>query len=675
MALTQVPNTAGKLERIDQLAKHGLNTPRMLLIPVGSTFDSELLRRMRRIAAGDRLMTVRTYHPTDEITFAKGPFAPEIPVADAIRLAEELSREWNVLFQEAIDVERTALAGNIALSADGTGHYEALVGRYRVREVEDPPPGAEAASRFAMFDDPSEIVEPGIREAVERVLDSGLIGDVTAASERLLVEFNVQRDPVGRCHEPVLYWEWRPLPARAFGGRSAQRPAASASTGSLVGVGVPGLSSPDPAADATVLGGKGAGLTRAFAAGLPVPPFVVCSPPHRSSGRAPAEGWRRELEHAIAALDRAASDFFGGSGGRRMAVRSSPSISMPGMLDTVLDVEPTADAVEHSIREVLDSWNSDRARDYRGTLQIAEGAGLAVILQPMVDARRGTRAGSGVGFTRNPATGAMGPELEFVERELGLSLVGGDALPMATADVRLRWPDLFQVLVAWCPVLERASGDMQEFEFAIEDGRACLLQTRSAKRTPWAGLRVAHDLWKSAVLDTEQAAELVGNSEAARLVQRHLAKGRAAPVGSGRVASPGVAVGRVAFDVAGAERIMKAGDDVVLLATVPSPEDYPVIRRAKALVSSRGGITSHASVVALDAGIVAVVGCRELEVERSERRARLGNTVLREGDWLSIDAADRGEVFLGRLEEERPRPPSGLSPEIISWARSLATSR
>src|SRR5437899_7180861 len=119
-AVSPPSGTAGKLERIEQLHSYGLNTPRLTLVPAGSVFDAELVARLRAAAAGDRLMTVRTYHPEDETTFAKGPFAPEVPVEEAIRRAEEFSRDWNVLFQEAIDIDDTLLAGNLLLAANGS---------------------------------------------------------------------------------------------------------------------------------------------------------------------------------------------------------------------------------------------------------------------------------------------------------------------------------------------------------------------------------------------------------------------------------------------------------------------------------------------------------------------------------------------------------------------------
>ena len=348
---------------------------------------------------------------------------------------------------------------------------------------------------------------------------------------------------------------------------------------------------------------------------------------------------------------------------------------MPGMLDTVLDVEPVPDQVERSVRAVLASWGSERAREYRRAHRIPEDAGLAVVLQPMVAATAGGFSGSGVGFTRDPVTGAGGPEIEFVEHEPGVRLVSGEAVPLATAEIMSRWPQAFAEIASWCPVLEDVAGDMQEFEFAIEDGRAFLLQTRRATRTPAAALRVARDLHERGVIGLRQAAALVEHSDPDALLARRLQTAGSTPVGTGRVASPGVAVGRAAFDLAGTERILRDGDDVVLLAPVPTPSDYPLLRRAKAVVSTRGGVTSHASVVALDAGIVAVVGCSELAVERAGRTARFGATVVGEGDWLSIDAREHGEVFVGRLAETAPRLPPDVSPELVSWARELARSR
>ena len=665
---------AGKLERIDQLARHGLNTPRIMLIPLGSPFDDELRTRMRELAAGDARMTVRTYHPSDEITYAKGPFAPEVPIEDAMLLAEEFAGEWNVLFQEAIDVDATLLAGNVALSADGAGAFEALAGRYRVREVEDPPVGAEADIRSGEFAHPAEIDEPQVRDAVQRVLDSGVVAAV-APRGQILLELNAQSEPVGRRHELLLFWEWRPLPSPTGGYGQATRVVMGRQHGGVIGVGVPGLPPPpDEASFEPTLGGKGAGLARAFAAGLPVPPFLVLDATDPMSPGPLHPDRRVELDRALRALTAAADDFFGDRdrSARRLAVRSSPAVSMPGMLDTVLQVEPNGAAVATAVRRVLSSWNSDRAREYRRTHAISEHSGLAVVLQPMVDATGGDRAGSGVGFTRHPTRGDPYPEVEYVEGEQGHGLVGGDALPLATREFSDRWPDLFGQLLEWCPVLERIQGDAQEFEFTFECGRGCLLQTRRAKRTAVAAVRIAHDLVQDGVIDLRQAREallLMGCGRCRRTPSRQRWGGRG---GSRPHGVPGGGGG--ARGIRCRWRRTHPWQRRRRHLLMPDPE--PLRLSAAAPLRSRSldprGITSHASVVALDAGIVAVVGCRSLEVIRAERAAAFGDVVVAEGDWLSVEAAPGGAaIYAGRLPEEGPSLPPGLSQAVVNWARDL----
>jgi phosphohistidine swiveling domain-containing protein len=636
-------STAGKLERIGQLAAHGLNTPRLTLVPVGTPFDDELRQRLVDAARGDRLMTVRTYHPTDEITYAKGPFAPEIPLEEAIATAEELAADWNVLFQEAIDVNDTELAGNIALSRDGSGQYEALAGRHRVREVEDPPSGATLLE--GSFASPDEIPEPAIRDAVRRVMRSGLLKDVGDAAQRVLLEFNVQEHPVGERREPLLFWEWRPVPAGAAAARAAPR-APSDEEGAAIGA-------------------KAAGLARARAAGLPVPPYIVLG----------GQEIPQRLTDELVALRSAAVDFFGDERPRSLAVRSSPMVSMPGMLDTLLHVDDDPAAVAQAIEKVRGSWESDRAVEYRHVHGIPDDAGLGVIVQPMVRADEDERGASGVGFTRNHATGEEALELELVEGGLALALVSGDAVPLTTAEVEARWPDVYRQLSGWAPVLERASRDMQEFEFAVEAGRAYLLQTRAAKRSHEAAVRVAYELARAEVIDEGRARELLEMADLSHLVRPRLSANGQVPAGTGRVASPGVAVGRAAFDREGLDRLNASGHGSILLLTVPSPDDYPTLRRAAAVVSARGGITSHASVLALGEGIPAVVSCRELAVDREGRSARLGTATVTEGDWLSVDAHEPAAVYLGQMPEIEAAVPEGLTPEAIDWARSLIGDR
>lgn len=660
------PGTAGKLERIRQLADNGLNTPRLIQIDVGTRFDDDLRARLRTEAAGERLMTIRTYHPTDETTYARGPFFPEIPVEEAIRRAEELSREWHVLYQEAIDVGDTLFAGNLLLAADGSGTYEVLAGPYRVRDVEQPPPGAEGCLRQATFGSPAEIPEAPIREAVQRVLASGLIDDVAPAGEPVVIEFNVQRRPVGRLREPILFWEWRPLR------RSTRRTAEAVEigvlrSGTVYGMGIPYRPVPPTHAQPAVLGGKGFSLWRMAEAGLPVPPAIVLSAPPEVRATLP-EPWEDAIDEALEALRAVSAN-------RAVSVRSSPTVSMPGMLATVLDVEPTVDELRAAIRTVLKSWSTEPAIAYRRDRGIGGAVGLAVVVQPMVYADRDERSGSGVGFSRSPLTGEPQVVLEYAERALGSEIVGGVRTPLATEEVGRRYPNLWETVSGCARSLERLFGDMQEFEFAVESGRFHLLQSRPGKRTQAARVRIAHDLLTSGLMSEEQALEELMVVDLDRLVQRRLETSGAEPLALARVAAPGAAVGRVALGRKAVGRLRAAGEPVVLCARTTNPSDYPLMRDLVGLVTRHGGVTSHAAVAALEAGIVALVGCEALEIDDERAVARFAGVEVGEDEWLSIEGADVGRIYTGQLSERPAEFPPGLTPELLDWARRMVDRR
>jgi hypothetical protein len=197
--------TEGKRERIEQLRRLGYNTPRILRIPWGTIVDKGWRARMKALAAGAPRVTVRSYHPTDEIAHPRGPFRPEIPFEEAVAFAAETAREWDVLFQEAIDVADTRLAGRLLLRSDGSGHYEALRGAYRVRELDHPPASAQDAYAAVSFTAPDAVVDAEMRAVIHALRD--LPRQLGAHS--LIVEFNVQQHPSGLRREPLLLWEWR----------------------------------------------------------------------------------------------------------------------------------------------------------------------------------------------------------------------------------------------------------------------------------------------------------------------------------------------------------------------------------------------------------------------------------------------------------------------------------
>ena len=502
MPALATPADIDKLTRIRQLRAHGLNTPRVELIEARTAVDESLRLRLVEIAAGDERMTVRTYRSDDEIGHAKGPFIPEVPVGEAIAAVEELVSGWDILFQEAIDVEETVLAGNLVLSGSGWGRYEVLRGTYRVRDVDDLPGGASKDLAAARFDSLDEIHDPLVRDAAERVVRSGLLYAVSPGmDEPVVLELNVQSAPVGALKEPLLWWEWRPLVPHK---QSAHIPAVRATanpTERIWSLGVESLPEPD-ATDRLALGGKGAGLACARSRGLPTPPAFVLSPPVD-----PAEIGELQLGAAVEALLEEGQSRLGRSPDTaRLAVRSSPVDSMPGMLDTVLDVEPTTDAVWAAVGTVLESWSSERARLYRRMHRLGESDRLAVVVQQMIFADADVESGSGVGFTRDPRTGVPNAVIEYVSRSRGTPLVSGRLEPERFASIETELPDGWQEVSSWLPTLESIGGDVQEFEFAFERSHPFLLQTRSARLTPKARLLSAFDLCREHRIDEPRAA-------------------------------------------------------------------------------------------------------------------------------------------------------------------------
>lgn len=636
------------------------------MIRAGTPVDERLRQRLLELAAGDQKMTVRTYHGADEVGRAKGPFVPEAPLRKAIAAVEDLVGEWNVLFQEAIDIEETLLAGNVVLSGAGWGEYELLRGAHRVRDVDELTSGAGDQMLAGSFQSPAEIDDPYVHEAVERVLRSHLLDAVSPqADEAVVLELNVQRQPVGVRREQILWWEWRPLPGLIGKAPSSEQPAVpTPQTPAILSLGVAGLPEPPSAGRRVVLGGKGAGLADARRAGLPVPPGFAIVP------AAVAELDDAELEAAIAALLEAGSSALDRDPGQaRFAVRSSPVHSMPGMLDTVLDVEPRTVAVKAAITEVHESWDSDRARLYRDLHGLAERDGLAIVVQQMVFPDLDERSGSGVGFTRDPRTGARLPVIEYV-RGRGTPLVSGVVDPADLADLAAEVPSGQSELERWIPMLESVGGDVEEFEFAFERGRPFLLQMRAARQTPIARVLSAYDLWREHRIEEDRAARLLGGLDLDRLDRQRLSSDDS-PLAEARVAAPGVAVGRIALDRQGLRRIQSEGDPVVLLLDSVSTDDYQWLREVDGVVARVGGVTSHAAVVALEAGIVALVGCASLHVEGEA--PRIGDAAISEGDWISIEGNGTGRIYTGRLGVEAVSEGPNWS-AALGWARGAQPS-
>jgi pyruvate,orthophosphate dikinase len=321
------------------------------------------------------------------------------------------------------------------------------------------------------------------------------------------------------------------------------------------------------------------------------------------------------------------------------------------------------DQLAQAALAVFRSWESPKAKEYRRLNRLDDRAGTAVAVQAMVFGNAGRRSGAGVAFSRDPATGAKGLYLDFLFDAQGEDVVSGRRTPLGARRLGERLPDTLRALEDGAARLEAAFRDAQDIEFTIEDGRLWFLQTRNAKRTPRAALRIAVDLVREGVVDQPTAlARVAGispdSAAETRFAEPAPAAARAIP------ASPGVASGRAAFDSAHAKALARTSP-VVLVRREPATEDIEGFAAAAGILTAVGGRTAHAAVVARHMGRPCVVGCRELELDETERRAVLAGHELREGDWISIDG-ETGEISLERRKVVFERPEAELA-EIARW--------
>jgi pyruvate,orthophosphate dikinase len=507
------------------------------------------------------------------------------------------------------------------------------------------------------------------------------------------------------------------------------------------------------------IGAKAANLARMAALGLPVPPAFVlpvglCA--NILAKKSHAEQHLRDgLAEGIAFLERATGKRFGD---RRqpllVSVRSGAARSMPGMLDTVLNVGCTLEAtrgliratgrprlawdcrrrflesfgeivlgldiapfsarctellasegvandreldseaierlaadeqtlleehddgwmedatvqLDRAARSVYRSWTSERAKTYRRLQDLDGLRGTAVTVQAMVFGNGGPASGAGVAFSRDPSTGAPHPMIDLVLDAQGEDVVSGRRTPDTEDIVSRALPRAGEELADILKRLEAEFGDAQDVEFTIEDGKLWVLQTRAAKRTPRAAVRIAIDLVHEGLITPREGRERIADIDLGALTQLSLASA-GNPIGAGIGASGGIAVGRAAFDSESAQRLATTGDPVILLRPDTSTADVTGFAAAAGIVTAVGARTAHAALVARQMGKPCVVGCADLTIDLVVRGARLAKATLSEGDWITIDG-DAGKLYLGRCETVEKRPEADLA-EIARW-RSLA---
>ncbi|MEZ4670593.1 MAG: pyruvate, phosphate dikinase [Anaerolineae bacterium] len=515
-----------------------------------------------------------------------------------------------------------------------------------------------------------------------------------------------------------------------------------------------------------LLGGKGAGLGDMTRAGVPVPPgFTITTEAcnaYVAAGKFPEGMWDQACE-AVRTLEQRTGKKFGSAENPLLvSVRSGAKFSMPGMMDTVLnlgmndavaegmvkltgdprfvydsyrrlvqmfgsvvmgiadepfedyltetkrqrgvksDVELDAEAwkkvtakfqeifqqetgdsfpqdayrqLELAVEAVFKSWNGKRAVDYRNAAGIPHDLGTAVNVQMMVFGNMGEQSGTGVAFTRNPSTGEKHLFGDYLMNAQGEDVVAGIRTPTPIAQLERENPAVYAQFVDIANKLERHYRNMQDVEFTIERGKLWMLQTRDGKRTARSAVRIAVEMAQEELISREEAVLRVSPQHVIQLLHPQFddeAKAQAKKTGrmiaTGVNASPGAAVGIAAFDADLAEKWGKAKRSVIMVRPETKPDDVHGMLASKGILTSRGGATSHAAVVARQFGVPCVCGAEALEINVRDRVFMVGQTVVHEGDTISIDGTS-GEVFVGELPSVAP----DFSREtylqtLLSWA-------
>ena len=502
-----------------------------------------------------------------------------------------------------------------------------------------------------------------------------------------------------------------------------------------------------------LLGGKGANLAEMTSIGLPVPPGFtitteVCN--HYSANASYPEGVDEQVASALAALEADTGKTFGAAADPLLiSVRSGARASMPGMMDTILNLglndttvqgviattgnprfaydcyrrfvsmygdvvlgcqpedkderDPFEEILEAAkeakgiqydtdldegdlkdlvvkfkaavkqrtgndfpddprqqlwgaITAVFGSWNNDRAVAYRRLYDIPDTWGTAVNVQTMVYGNTGQESGTGVAFTRDPATGENVFYGEFLVNAQGEDVVAGVRTGRPVSELADVFPPAYAQLLEVCRTLERELRDMQDFEFTVENGRLFMLQTRNGKRTGLAAVRIAVDMVEEGLITSDEALMRVDPEALNQLLRpvfspesMRAALAERRVVARGLAAGPGAATGRVVFNAPDAETWAERGENVLLVRIETSPEDIRGMDAAQGILTARGGRTSHAALVARQMGKVCVAGCEALDIDYVSRTMTVDGQVVKEGDWVSIDGFT-GEVILGQLE-------------------------
>jgi pyruvate,orthophosphate dikinase len=492
-----------------------------------------------------------------------------------------------------------------------------------------------------------------------------------------------------------------------------------------------------------LLGGKGANLAEMVSLGVPVPDgFTITTEVcdlYYKNGRKIPDGLETQVKEYLAKVETKMGMKFGDTQNPLLfSVRSGAAASMPGMMDTILnlglndetlkglitksdnprfaydsyrrfiqmygnvvlnmehehfeellaakktqygaklDTDLDADALKELCQEykqlvkkdtgndfptdpwqqlmmaveaVFGSWNNDRAIAYRRLNDIKGLIGTAVNIQSMVFGNMGETSGTGVCFSRDPSTGENVFYGEYLMNAQGEDVVAGIRTPKTLADLSEKNPTVYKQLCEIKDRLEKHYKDMQDMEFTIQEGTLYMLQTRNGKRTAKAAVKIAVDMVNEKLIDTKTAVLRVEPSQLDQLLHKQLdlnAKKEVKPIAKGLPASPGAAVGKAVFNAEKAHNWAANGETVILVRTETSPEDIEGMHASVGILTSRGGMTSHAAVVARGMGKCCVAGCGDIQVFDKKDYFTCGDITVKEGDWITLDGS-LGEVFIGKL--------------------------
>ncbi|MBO5434021.1 MAG: pyruvate, phosphate dikinase, partial [Clostridia bacterium] len=295
-----------------------------------------------------------------------------------------------------------------------------------------------------------------------------------------------------------------------------------------------------------------------------------------------------------------------------------------------------------AVEAVFRSWDNPRANVYRRDNDIPYSWGTAVNVQAMAFGNMGDDCGTGVAFTRDPATGEKGLMGEFLVNAQGEDVVAGVRTPMPIAEMAEKFPEAFAEFTKVCAILEDHYRDMQDMEFTVEAGKLYMLQTRNGKRTAKAALKIACDLVDEGMIDEKKAVAMIDPRNLDTLLHPQFdakALKAATPAGKGLGASPGAACGKVVFTAEDAEAWNARGEKVVLVRLETSPEDITGMKASQGILTVRGGMTSHAAVVARGMGTCCVSGCGDIKMDEENKQFELAGKVYNEGDYISIDGS------------------------------------